>query len=377
MRFCDIPGHSETKRRLVEIADSGKIPHALLFEGPEGIGKTALARAFVQYVDCRNRSNGDSCGECPSCRQHAIRQHIDTIFSFPYKKKRQSPHVSPASDWLDDFIEFMKESPYMDESVWIEKLDTNTRPLIYVDEAADLIRRFSFAPHVSRYKSVIMWQADRLNLEAANKLLKVIEEPPGETIIVMTSSKPMDVLPTIYSRAQRIKVKRLSDDEIAHWMVYNADIPHDTAAGLAPLAQGSILEAQRIVERRTDNELFLQYFIELMRLAYQRKIADLKKWSAKLAKEKRDTIVDFLQYAGRMLRENFIANLGVPDLNLMMPDEEKFSINFARFVNEKNAPQHIDAVTEAIADIRSNANAKIVLFDLAITVILLIKEGVS
>lgn len=373
MRFGDIPGHEETKKRLVEIADSGRIPHAILLEGAEGIGKTALARAFVQYVSCTDRRAGDSCGQCASCRQHQNMQHIDTFYSFPYKKK-PAPHITYAYDYLNDFIEFVNKSTYMDETLWLEYLDATTRPFMYVDEANQLIQRMSFAPHNSQYKSLIIWQADRLKEEAANKLLKMIEEPPGQAIIVMTSNHPMNVLPTIYSRAQRIKVKPFTDEQIAIWMVENSDVTAETAADLAPLAHGSILEAIRIVSKRNDSEIFLEHFIKLMRLAYQRDIAALKEWSFKLGTEKRDTIVDFLEYASRMLRENFVANLHDASLNLMVSSEAQFSKNFARFVNERNAAGLFEAMSEAIRDIRGNVNAKIVLLDLAITVILLLKN---
>lgn len=374
MKFSDIPGHEDVKKRLVDLADSGHIPHALLLEGPEGIGKTALARAFLQYVGCADRRDGDSCGVCPSCRQHTAMQHIDTLYSFPYYKKSSSSTVY-ASDYLTEFIEFVNESPYMDETIWHQKLGSpNTKPLILVDEANNLVRSLSFAPHVSKYKAVVMWQADRLKEEAANKLLKLIEEPPGQAIILMTSNHPMNILPTIYSRAQRIKVRPLSSDTVAQWMVEHSGLSPEEAAGLAPLAEGSILEAIRIVDKRTDSVAFLDYFMSLMRLAYQRDIAALKEWSAKVASEKRDIIVDFLEYMARMLRENFIANLHDASLNLMAPEEAVFSRNFARFVNERNAPGLFDAVSEAIGDIRSNVNPKIVLFDLAITVILLLKN---
>lgn len=374
MKFSDIPGNEEAKVKLREFARSGRIPHAILLEGPEGIGKHALARAFLQYVSCSNRTDDDSCGICASCRQHTAMQHIDTIYSFPYIKP-SSNKTYTSEDYLREFIEFVNQSPYMDETIWLEKLGMpNTKPIIYVDEASRLIRALSFAPHTSRYKGVIMWQADKLNEQSANKLLKLIEEPPGEAIIIMTSNEPMKILPTIYSRVQRIKVIRHSDDEIASFMTEEGNLDTITANGLAPLAQGCFLEAIRLLENRNDAERYLDLFISLMRLAYQRDIVSLKEWANKLGSEKRDNIVDFLEYMARMLRENFIANIHSPVLNLMMPAEEKFSVNFARFVNERNVVTLFEAVTAAISDIRANCNTKLVLFDLSITVILLLKQ---
>lgn len=373
MRFCDIPGHEDAKDRLRSYADGGRIPHAILLEGPEGTGKHALARAFVQYVECPNRHDGDSCGVCASCRQHQAMQHIDTLYSFPYVK-RKSATTTVAGDYMHEFIEFVKESPYMDRSVWLEKLGSpNTKPIIYVDEAMAIIRSLSFATHNSKYKAVILWQADRLHETAANKLLKIIEEPPGSAIIVMTTDNPLNVLPTIYSRTQRIKILPLPDDTVAEWMVNELGAEPETAAGIAPLAQGSLTAAKQLLSNSTDTAKFLEQFIKLMRLAYQRDIGALKTWSNDLATEKRDTLVDFLEYMARMLRENFMANFHDASLNLMTPDEANFGRNFSRFIHERNVVPLYEAVNEAIADIRANVNTKLVLFDLSITVILLLK----
>lgn len=373
MKFSDIPGHEDAKRRLREFADTGRIPHAIILEGPEGIGKHALARAFVQYVDCRNRQDGEPCGQCTSCRMHQSMQHVDTLYSFPVVKLKSKPTIS--NDLIKEFREFVADSPYMDRTLWLEKLGApNTRPTIYVEEAQEIVRRLNFASQVSRYKSVIMWQPERLNEESANKMLKLIEEPPGNVIFIMTSDNPMEVLPTIYSRAQRIKLLRHPDDLVAQWMVDSCLTDPETAANNAPLACGSLSEAVNILERKVDNDRNLDMFIKLMRDAYRRDIAALKAWAFEIATLKREAIIDFLLYCGRQIRENFVANLHRADLVLMNDKESAFSHNFARFVNERNVVGLSDAITKAVVDIRGNANTKIVLFDLTITVILLLKN---
>lgn len=373
MKFSDIPGHEEAKQRLRTFADTDRIPHALLLEGPAGIGKFALARAYIQYIGCSNRHDGDSCGVCASCRQHQAMQHIDTLYSYPVVKRNSKPTIS--ADYFSEFIEYVAESPFMDRDLWLSKLGSpNTLPQIYVEEAVEITRRFSFAGHSSKYKSVLMWQAESLHPTAANKLLKIIEEPPVDSIFVMTSDNPIGVLPTIYSRAQRITLMRHSDETVASWLVDKCGIDPQAAASAAVLAGGSLSEALRAVSCSTSADRYLEQFKTLMRQAYRRDIASLKAWSVKIAGEKRDTIVDFLEYCARMLRENFIANLGRRDLSRMSADEATFSTNFARFINERNVLPIYQAVTDAINDIRANANPKIVLFDLAITVILLLKN---
>lgn len=377
MKFSDIPGHEEVKTLLRSLADGGRIPHAILIEGPAGVGKHALARAFLQYVGCDNRREGDSCGVCPSCRQHESMQHIDTVYSFPYVKRKNSTSVSPtlSSDYLADFIQFVKNDPFLDHESWLEVLGSpNTHPQIFVEEANELIRRLSFASHSSPYNSVLIWQVDKLNETASNKLLKVIEEPPGQAVIIMTTDKPMNILPTIYSRTQRVKVKRLSDDEVTQWLVNKSGCDADESRRAASLAEGSVTRARKMLEKRDDSRKFLDYFIELMRKAYMRDIGALKTWSQNLAAESRSTIVDFLTYAARMLRENYIANLRRESLNVMTDSESQFSANFARFINERNVEALFTELNKAADDIARNVNPRIVLFDFAITVILKLKQ---
>lgn len=377
MRFSDIPGHADVKKRLRQMVDDGQVPHALLLEGPEGIGKHALARAFVSYMSCTNRRDGDSCGVCPACVQQDRMQYVDTIYSYPFVKVKGESKEKPtvASEYYREFVEFVNESPFMDKALWREYLGSpNTKPTIFVSEASNLIHRLSIAPNLSSHHYLILWQPDRLYNDAANKLLKIIEEPPGDTVIIMTSDAPNNILPTIYSRTQRIKVNRLSDDEIARWMVDNTETDPETAADIAPLARGSVLEAIRLANNRDDSQRFLSYFISLMRLAYQRDIFALKDWSMEMAALKREELVEFLRYMASMIRENFVANLRDASLNLMNSQERDFSVKFAPFINERNVEALYDAATQAITDITANVNSKIVMFDLCLTVILKLKE---
>ncbi|MDE6396492.1 MAG: DNA polymerase III subunit delta, partial [Muribaculaceae bacterium] len=175
MKFSEIPGQEDIKARLREIVDSGNIPHALLLEGQAGTGKFALARTFVQYLHCRNRTGGEPCGECAPCRQHAIMQHIDTLYSFPVVKEGSSTPIS--NDYLEEFRELMTKSPFMDFDEWQGILGANKMPVIYVAEANEIIRRMSFTGQVADHRAVLFWLPERMNTDTANKLLKYIEEP--------------------------------------------------------------------------------------------------------------------------------------------------------------------------------------------------------
>ncbi len=373
MKFSDIPSHESAKQRLLSFVDTNKIPHAILLEGPSGIGKFALARAYAQYIHCQNRRNGDSCGMCPSCLQHESFNHIDTHYVFPVVKK-SSPKKSFSDDYIDVWKDFLGENPYMDFQRWLIALDNvNSQPSIYVDESEELIRKLNFTSHQAKYKVVLFWLPERMNQECANKLLKLIEEPYADTLFVFVSNNSREILPTIYSRTQRIELKRLSDETIAQYLVSNYAIDGQDALALAHIADGNIIEADKIVSLSKENNRFLELFIKLMRLAYQRKVKELKLWSVDAAGLGREQIMRFLTYCQRLVRENFIYNLSVSELNYLNREEAQFSQNFARFITEKNVIKLIDVLNKALTDISCNANAKIVLYDMSIKVIMLLK----
>jgi DNA polymerase-3 subunit delta' len=373
MRFIDIPGHEDIKARLRSLVDTEKVPHALLLEGTPGLGKFSLARAFAQYLHCENRINGDSCGRCPSCLQHQSFNHIDTIFSFPIIKKDSKPTIS--DDFISEFREFLTKSPFMDFEKWLLSLNNiNAQPKLFVDEANELIRKLSFTTHSAKYKVVLLWLPERMNEECANKLLKLIEEPYEDTIFVMVSNNARLILPTIYSRTQRITVKRYSDNELAQYLKSTYSIDDSNALTIARIAEGNIIKAQNLVSISKESKKFLELFISLMRLAYQRKIKDLRAWSVDVAGLGREKEMQFLSYCHRLIRENFILNLSISKLNFLNPEEANFSSRFSPFINERNVLKLSAMLDCAYNDIASNANGKIVFFDLAIKTILLLKQ---
>lgn len=373
MRFADIYGHEDVKQRLRAMADSHRMPHALMIEGAEGSAKFALARAFVQYIHCTNRRNGDSCGVCPECRLSDSLNHIDTFISFPVVKR--SGRGDTSDDYLPDFREFVKDCPFMDFEEWLRRLDNiNAQPMIYVSESSALIRKIAIKSRRSEFKTVLMWLPERLMENAANKLLKIVEEPAADTVIVMVSNNSRQVLPTIYSRTQRIVVHRYDNDEIVDIIRSRGSMSTEDAALIARLSAGNINEALRLMSVSKERKKFLDLFKELMRKAYLRKIIELRQWSSDLASLGREPQIQFYDYCARMLRENFVFNLKVDSLRFLSKDEMEFSANFARFITNLNVIQLLEAFSKAAADIAANGNAKIINFDVAIQVILLLKR---
>ncbi len=377
MRFADIPGHEDVKCRLRDMADTDRIPHALLLEGPEGIGKFALARAFAQYVHCTGRTDGDSCGRCPSCLQHQGFNHIDTLYSFPLLKKKSRPTVS--DDYASEFREFMSRDLFMPFAGWLDDLgNANGQPMIYVEEATRLLERLNLAAHQGEYKIVLMWLPERLRPEAANKLLKLVEEPFHDTIFVMTSSSPRLILPTIYSRTQRIAVAPYTEEEVARWLAdRHPGVPSAAVQAAAALSHGSMSVAGRMLVADHERLRHLDLFKQLMRLAWQRKIVPLRAWSLDVAALGREGSMRFYGYCSRLLRENFILNIDpadAPQITSLSTDEREFCTRFCPYVNERNVVGLMGLFDDAISHTAINGNAKIIAFDVAVQAILLLKR---
>lgn len=376
MKFAEIAGNRDVIDRLRRMVDEDRLPHAIVIEGPEGSGKLKIARALAQYIHCEHRTpDGDSCGVCASCLQHGLHSHVDVHFCFPMLKKgNQKTEDTESEDWIDEWREFLDECPYADMEVWLSKLgNINGQPVIYKGEADAMRRALAFTARASRYKIAVVWLPERLNDTAANKLLKLVEEPFADTRIIMVSNNPKEILPTIYSRLQRIHVKRLSDADAAGVLAaMRPGMPQSDALAVVHVAEGNVNLAMKLSGGEGGENL--QRFISLMRMAYRRDIAALRKWSLDMHGIGREAQIDFLTYCSRMFRENFIANLGNPAINYMTADESNFSRNFSRFITSANVVTLTAEMDRAAADIAANSSAKIVFFDLAIKVVLLIKQ---
>lgn len=375
MKFSDIPGHEEVKARLRRMADERRIPHALMLEGAPGIGKMALARAFAQYVHCTARTpDGDPCGHCPACLQHQGFNHIDTIYVFPVLKKNSKPTVS--DDYAPEIHEYLKSRIFMDFGEWVAGMgNANGQPMIYVEEAAGLLARAGLKPHSSDRKIVILWLPERLRPEAANKLLKLVEEPYPDTVFVMVSDNPRGVLGTIYSRTQRIAVERYTEDEIADRLIRAEGADEARARNAAAIADGSMAAALGLLSVSQERRDQLSHFITLMRLAWQRKIMPLRAWSKEISDLGRDGSMRFYQYCSRLLRENFMLNIGAGAIPVSLsPEERDFSAKFCPFINERNVVALSQVFDAAVTDTALNGNARIIAFDLAVQVILLLKR---
>lgn len=373
MRFCDIPGHDSIKQRLCALVDSGRMPHALLLEGKEGSAKFALAMALAQYIQCADRHDGDSCGQCRSCRQMESLGHYDVYYMYPVVKKNSKPTTS--AYFAKEFAEYMAEHPFMGLERWHKFLDdVNAQPAIFVEDANEVLGKLGTTARSGRNKVVVMWMAERMREEAANKLLKIIEEPYADTFFILTTNNPRAILPTIYSRCQRVAVPPYTDAEVAEIVQRYAHVGPETAVAIASTAEGNAARAIAVANNDSAQLQSLDFFTRLMRGAYAKKVSELRSWADELGGKGREANINFYTYCSHLIRENFILNIGKPELNSLTAAEAQFSQRFSPFINERNVEDLLALFDRGVADISANGNARIIAFDTAIQVIMLLRR---
>ena len=378
MYFRDVIGQQDVIERLVKDAQAGTVPHALLFCGPEGVGKLQTAIAFARYLLCRDKGTGaDSCGTCPACVKMDKLVHPDLHFVFPVINKSKTSERSTISDEeIAPWRETVLDKQYFSFEEWLSAIDAdNKQASIFVTESESIISKLSLKSVEGGYKIMIIWHAEKMNQQCANSLLKLLEEPPAGTIFILTTDTPEMMLETILSRTQRIDFRRIPEQEIAKRLQGPGyQIDYDTAQKIAHLSGGSWLKAVSALRVNTESEEFFDYFTGLMRLAYGRKLKELKQWSENIAGGGREWQKRFLAYCQRMIRENFICNFHNPDLNYMTEQERQFSVKFAPYVNENNIIGLMEVLSDAQRDIEQNVNSKMVFFDLSLKTIMLMKH---
>ena len=379
MKFNEVIGQEDVKDRLRELVRERRVPNTLMFCGPVGSGKMALALAFASYLlggrDGEASLLADSQAIVNAEAMLARWEHPDLHFTYPVIKPvgTSAEHKMTSDDFTREWHELLCKSPYFSMDAWLACMDAaNQQAIIGAGESDELTRKLSLKSSQGGYKVSIIWLPERMNVECANKLLNLLEEPPRQTVFIMVCEEPDALLDTIKSRTQRIDIKRIDDAALEQALIERRAIDADTAHRIARIAGGNWLRALENLEAGNENRLFLDMFIMLMRLAYQRNIKDLKQWSEAVAGYGREKQRRLLRYMMRMVRENFMYNFGQPELCYLTQEEENFSCKFARFINEANVVDINELLQKAHRDIGQNANAKIVFFDLALQMIVLL-----
>lgn len=365
--FEQVIGQREAQLRLMQMVSENRLPHALMLCGPTGSGKMALAIGFAQALLQQSSTN--------SQKLVAKLEHPDLHFTYPTIKlpSMSSDHKPVSDDFAREWHELVMAGPYFSMNEWLEQMGgENQQAIITAGESDELVRKLSLKSSQGGYKVSLIWLPERMNIECANKILKLLEEPPSQTVFIMVCEEPDRLLETIRSRVQRIDIRKIADEDICQALISQRGLAEDTARRITRMANGNWLKALEMLSADSENELFLDLFQSLMRLAYQRKVKDLKAWSERMGSMGRERQKRFLEYFLRLIRENFMYNFQHEELCYMTQREEEFARNFARFINEANVLPITGLTNLAIRDIGQNANGKIVFFDFALQMIVLL-----
>lgn len=363
---------------LRKLYADNRIPHALLLAGPEGCGKMAIALDFARLLLCETPQHDGTdgqtqpCGHCHGCVMSRTLAHPDLHFVFPTIKSTSSTR-SVSDMWLKEWREMLLETPYFDLAMWEERMGiANQQPQIFADESEAILRKVSLVSAQGGYKIVIIWLPELMNEACANKMLKLLEEPPQQTLFLLCSNQPERIITTIRSRTQRIDVKVIPEADIATALEQERGLSAPDAARIAHIAAGSYTRALRQISASNEEREFLDMFILLMRKCYLRDIKEMHAWSEQMSSWGRERQKAFLEYAQRLVRENFVYNFRLPQLNYLTQEEEAFSTNFARFINERNVIGISEELALAQRDIMQNVNPRMVFFDFALKMIVLL-----
>lgn len=373
MKFNEVIGQEEIKERLVDMSREGRVPHAIMFCGPRGCGKMALALAFASYLICSSGKDGkDSCGTCHQCAMLRSWSHPDLIFTYPVIKPQgtSADHKMVSDDFAREWRGMLAAGPYFTMNQWLAKMGAgNQQAMIYVAESEAVIRKLSMKSSQGGYKINIVWLPERMREDCANKMLKIIEEPPQQTVFIMVCEEPERLLETIRSRVQRIDIRKIDTPSMEKALVQRRAISTEVAHRTARVADGDWIKATEELDAGNENREFLGLFMQLMRQAYARNVKELKGWTETVAALGRERQRSMLAYFQHLVRENFMYNFRNPELVYMTMEEENFATRFARFINEANVIAIDEIFGTAARDIGQNANPKMVFYDVAMRII--------
>jgi len=378
MKFSEVIGQQQVAERLQQLADQQRVPHAIMICGPQGAGKMALAIAFASYL-LGEREDETQIAEKERNSVAMVRklEHPDLHFSFPvFKTKSMSAdHKVTSDDFMKDWLQFIKQGPYFTLNQWTGTIGVeNQQTKIYVGESDLLTRKLSLTASQGGYKVAIIWLPEKMNAECANKMLKLLEEPTPRTVFILVPEEPEKIIETIRSRTQQIYIKAIQQEEIKKALIRQRGLDEQNATRIARMANGNWLKALEELDSENEKRQFLELFISLMRLTYTKQLGELKTWSENVASLGREKQKRMMEYFLHMVRENFMYNFNQPQLSYMTQDEENFASKFAPFINEANVIQITEQMQRTIPEITQNANPKILFYDMALQLIILIRK---
>ena len=368
MLFKEVLGQKKLKELLMHCVLEDRVPHAQLFLGPKGSANLALALAFAQYVTCKNKQQDDSCGTCTSCVKHLKFIHPDLHFVFPVATTYNIKSKPVSKNFLSEWRSLLDENPYFSLFDWLKHIGVeNKQGLISVEESVSVLKDLSLKPYESEIRIMLIWMPEKMNVQAANKLLKIIEEPPQKTLFLLVAESTENMLATVLSRTQMLKVPRHSDQEVLNY-IRNRGVEQAKAKMISNLVDGNINEALQLAEDVEDSEQNDLNFVQWMRLCFSalqvKDIDKLVQWSEMIAKAGRENQKSFLLFASNVMRDALLKNYGVEKMMKMNVSGHNFTMKkFAPFIHAENCMEIISELNMAQLHIERNANPKILFLD--------------
>ncbi len=374
MRFADIVGHSELKAQLRQGVLSGRVSHAQLFAGRAGYGTLPLALAYAQYLNCPCRTQEDSCGVCPTCLQMSTLSHPDLHMVMPVNKLgKKSGEVVISDGFIHQFRRlFAQREGYISPQMWFDDLELGKtlQGVISAKEADDIIRKLSFKSYGAEYKIMVIWLPEMMNEQAANKILKVLEEPQGKTLFLLVSERSEKLLTTIISRTQRVDIPRIESSELEHYAAQRGVTDTLQQRAMARVCAGDVIELKSLIngEQSAQRSENFAHFTALMRLSYNDKHLELMSWAEEVSALPREGQRGMLQYFLRMLREAYVIHAGLGDISYLWGEEADFCKKFAPFIGNQNIEFLISQIELALSQLSQNGNPTIIFTHFALIV---------
>lgn len=369
MYFRDVIGLHDVKQHLIDSVQRGVVPHARIFYGPEGVGKLPLAIAYARYLNCSRRGPHDACGECPSCRKFDKLAHPDLHFVFPVVKSKVS------DEYLPQWRTFLSQNRYFTLNHWLNFIQAqNAQGVIYAKESDEIIRKLNLKVYEAPYKIMIVWLPEKMHDACANKLLKMIEEPPEHTVFLLVSEDRENVLQTIWSRCLPLHIRAIEHNEMTAAIQQQYGLERTEAGSYARIANGSFTKAIELIASSDETKYFFELFVKMMRASVSGNIKAIKAIAGELADIGREMQKSYLLYALRMFREYFVSNLREPEMIYLNEDERQFGERFAPYINERNIEAFNEEFSLAHRQIEQNGNAKIIFLDLCLKTTLFFRK---
>jgi DNA polymerase-3 subunit delta' len=363
--FSDFTGQNHTKTQLLDLFKSERVPHALLLNGEEGCGHLQLALSFSSLILCQAPTPLDACKKCSSCKMFEKYQHPDLHFSFPIHLSK-TEHSETSDDQRSFFIEALEKYKCLAKKTWYAKMgNENKQGVIGVKESQSILTKISLKSFFGNAKILLMWMPELMNVQAANKLLKLIEEPPENTYFIFVSNDQSKILPTINSRLQSINVPRLSDENISTFLEKTFQIELTNSKNIAKISKGNLNKAVTTYLDAGVSEMNSSLFVNWMRLCYSRNISDTIDWVNEFSKIGREQIKDFIIYSLEMYRQCIMGNYNMK-IEGVSESERSFLEKFKPFVNHQNISEINSIMNDAHYHMQRNANPKILMLDVSL-----------